>query len=424
MESSYESLFFTSLESIFMLPERFIYVFIYTYLSGDTDKCKKLFYENYMHITKTELCDIYYQLFLWMFTEKNSDTSIITYIHNLCPMQSLYSHDQFMKYRLFTLSMWNDNLFKKVLYSTPDWDEYIDKTMITNIQIESFIDYIGVTIILGNKWNLIWLLDWLNFHNKLNIQNNTMINYVWLCYFYSKFQMAYILQKYNFKIEDDTILCFKYNDQYEMYKRLSFMGENIYSKQFLFTTYLTFDDFKNSLENMCCFKYKSLYIGTNYNFYYINEDVFLYNAILLYNMEFPHKIILMAIHELCTDYNHTYCLHMDKIIEKCKFIQKKITFEFVFQMYSIFKRKSIRKRQCVSRVIRKLEYRKTLYKNIKNMENCLICFESLKGKYTVHVLRCYHICHAVCIDKWMEVCDQCPYCRRKISIGLVVPETE
>jgi hypothetical protein len=46
---------------------------------------------------------------------------------------------------------------------------------------------------------------------------------------------------------------------------------------------------------------------------------------------------------------------------------------------------------------------------------CCICLDSFEGKQTLKPLRCGHVFHPLCIDKWIRTSDQCPLCKHKIN---------
>jgi hypothetical protein len=52
--------------------------------------------------------------------------------------------------------------------------------------------------------------------------------------------------------------------------------------------------------------------------------------------------------------------------------------------------------------------------NEVNDNVCIICFESYKIKEKINILQCKHTFHITCITKWLNKCETCPICRRKI----------
>ncbi|KFK39285.1 hypothetical protein AALP_AA3G224700 [Arabis alpina] len=52
-------------------------------------------------------------------------------------------------------------------------------------------------------------------------------------------------------------------------------------------------------------------------------------------------------------------------------------------------------------------------------ECCIFCLESLANGDTLVMLNCSHIYHSDCLDPWLEIHGDCPYCRR-----LVINELE
>lgn len=50
---------------------------------------------------------------------------------------------------------------------------------------------------------------------------------------------------------------------------------------------------------------------------------------------------------------------------------------------------------------------------------CGICREDLCTD--LKTLDCKHVFHTPCIDSWTERCNQCPFCRRCITVKIIVP---
>ena len=42
---------------------------------------------------------------------------------------------------------------------------------------------------------------------------------------------------------------------------------------------------------------------------------------------------------------------------------------------------------------------------------CSICLEDLKHKEYKRTLKCSHVFHKKCVDKWLKYNDECPLCR-------------
>lgn len=49
------------------------------------------------------------------------------------------------------------------------------------------------------------------------------------------------------------------------------------------------------------------------------------------------------------------------------------------------------------------------------MEKCVICMSNLKDDDDVRRLRCFHLFHMTCADKWLHVNSKCPVCRLDIG---------
>ncbi len=45
---------------------------------------------------------------------------------------------------------------------------------------------------------------------------------------------------------------------------------------------------------------------------------------------------------------------------------------------------------------------------------CIICFDSFNQSDTIPLIRCGHIYHDVCLNKWLQKQNVCPLCKRVV----------
>jgi hypothetical protein len=46
-------------------------------------------------------------------------------------------------------------------------------------------------------------------------------------------------------------------------------------------------------------------------------------------------------------------------------------------------------------------------------DQCLVCLDEFDLKQSVRILRCHHVFHKECVDRWLcEAHNSCPVCRR------------
>ena len=50
----------------------------------------------------------------------------------------------------------------------------------------------------------------------------------------------------------------------------------------------------------------------------------------------------------------------------------------------------------------------------KKEEFCLICHDSIPKNSIVRKIKCGHVFHHICCDKWLETKNTCPTCRHKL----------
>jgi hypothetical protein len=49
------------------------------------------------------------------------------------------------------------------------------------------------------------------------------------------------------------------------------------------------------------------------------------------------------------------------------------------------------------------------------VQECVICFESIKNDSLCRMLSCFHIFHSRCIDQWLENNASCPMCQKVLK---------
>lgn len=63
--------------------------------------------------------------------------------------------------------------------------------------------------------------------------------------------------------------------------------------------------------------------------------------------------------------------------------------------------------------------RKTFHAKDDNnpAEECCICLERFQDGEKLFFLLCGHRFHPMCLDPWVRICGDCPYCRRAIVVN-------
>ena len=54
--------------------------------------------------------------------------------------------------------------------------------------------------------------------------------------------------------------------------------------------------------------------------------------------------------------------------------------------------------------------------NDENKEECTICLEEFKNKQILRKLKCGHMFHTKCIDKWLKIHKNCPNDKIEVEI--------
>jgi hypothetical protein len=71
--------------------------------------------------------------------------------------------------------------------------------------------------------------------------------------------------------------------------------------------------------------------------------------------------------------------------------------------------------------LKKIKMNKNLFANNDKGKNekpiCCICLRTMKINDEVSLLKCQHLFHFKCLDKWIETKEDCPICRNKIEFG-------
>ena len=71
--------------------------------------------------------------------------------------------------------------------------------------------------------------------------------------------------------------------------------------------------------------------------------------------------------------------------------------------------------------LKKMKMNKNLFVNNDKGKNekpiCCICLRAMKINDEVSFLKCQHLFHFKCLDKWIETKEDCPICRNKIEFG-------
>ena len=78
--------------------------------------------------------------------------------------------------------------------------------------------------------------------------------------------------------------------------------------------------------------------------------------------------------------------------------------------------------------LKKIKMCKDLYQTNDNGKSekptCCICLGIMKLNDDVTLLKCQHLFHFKCLDKWVETKEACPFCRGKIEFGKVIKKAK
>jgi uncharacterized CHY-type Zn-finger protein len=71
-------------------------------------------------------------------------------------------------------------------------------------------------------------------------------------------------------------------------------------------------------------------------------------------------------------------------------------------------------------------YQMVSINSLEETHQCSICLnpfeKTCKQKRYVKRLRCGHVFHSVCIDKWIDMKGTCPYCRNVLLSRNIIPK--
>jgi uncharacterized CHY-type Zn-finger protein len=71
-------------------------------------------------------------------------------------------------------------------------------------------------------------------------------------------------------------------------------------------------------------------------------------------------------------------------------------------------------------------YQMVSINSLEETHQCSICLnpfeKTCKQKRYVKRLRCGHVFHSVCIDKWIDMKGTCPYCRNVLLNRNIIPK--
>ena len=84
---------------------------------------------------------------------------------------------------------------------------------------------------------------------------------------------------------------------------------------------------------------------------------------------------------------------------------------FLERFLQLYQTKNIRQKVDLN----KIPFSKNLLYNPEE-NTCSICFDEFKEDIDVSKLKCNHLFHFSCIDKWMEQQSTCPICRTEHDI--------
>ena len=62
--------------------------------------------------------------------------------------------------------------------------------------------------------------------------------------------------------------------------------------------------------------------------------------------------------------------------------------------------------------------------NLNEQPTCCICLAPMKIKQDVTLLKCQHLFHYKCLDKWVQNKEVCPFCRGKIEFATVIKKED
>lgn len=421
---------FLNYENYNYFPEPFSSHFINEYYLGNIENCKIHLHECSEYITKEEKMDTYCLLFSYMNKYDKYDYDFIMYVDKYISLKDILLEDPLNKYKLFILSFKCDKLFKKILYLVTDWKNiyiYDNLDMNLNINLNSLsnihsVDYLTLVIKNGTKMQLMWFLDWIIYNDSIQKfyefnRSYRNIDYIKYSYLLGKYDTAHILIKYGFE-NDYTEYKYNFCDIHDKYKVLRLYGNNIYIKD-KYLNDMSYDEFYMMIDKFICSKYEHFYLLTDQYSVLPSETCFHWNIELLYQINYPKKVIIQALYDLCNKNNHNYCCQYDTILKECDFVMKKIKMEIVYQVYIIYKHKMHLKKNKEARLLKKVFerfYNRHIFSKSDNKE-CNICLEyftDLDKDKKVIMLNCNHYYHLDCLNIWKKENNSCPYCRNHI----------
>ncbi|KAL4449977.1 hypothetical protein ABPG74_015096 [Tetrahymena malaccensis] len=55
------------------------------------------------------------------------------------------------------------------------------------------------------------------------------------------------------------------------------------------------------------------------------------------------------------------------------------------------------------------------YQNLKEINECMICLTDFEESNLCRMTICYHLFHKNCLESWLELHDNCPFCRKELN---------
>lgn len=409
-------------------PLPFPETFIRDYIHNNIEKCYELIEnvdEKYINIKEKFI------LFQYIFSKLSNNHKLV-YHRNM--LKKLYS--KLKLEQLIYNSVYNKNIikyiferndiFRDVLYLRKNWCQEFKENNNSN----NWYNFMYYLLVHGNNEQLILFLDWQKFHNKLDWYRKHNDYYFKIVLTSHKYNIVQTLLKYGFRLNLQNRYYFNTNCGLIKYKISIYKNHYIFKFPSLYSTmsyreflrqYREFFDDNNNSTNNCDQLTTRYLMSENFsnNYFEFNygdkESCIMWNTSMLYELNYPKKIILIACKNLCIRSDHLDCCNMDFINEECQLLMRKYRFDICIQYYNINKKYKIQNKKN-DETLNKMYTRLYINKLIKDNQNdCTICFDKfMKNENIIH-LSCNHCYHHECCKKWKKESNICPYCRKFIS---------
>jgi hypothetical protein len=119
-------------------------------------------------------------------------------------------------------------------------------------------------------------------------------------------------------------------------------------------------------------------------------------------------------HRIQPETSLIFILHSTQMLQALSSLSDNPSYEDLLMLGSILgqARAPTTTQAAVDEAIPATQWSETIQKELKGTEQCLVCLDEFVLKQAIRILKCRHVFHTECVDRWLcESRNSCPVCR-------------